>query len=190
MVAATVTAPAAPPLLTAEEYAKLPDTGVPTELVRGRVIEMNLPAPRHGEICWKVASLVGIHAESHGLGRVVVNDSGVVTGHDPDTVRGADVAFYSYARVPRGPLPAGYLDVVPELVFEVRSPTDRWSRVFAKAMEYLEAGVTVVCILDQMSERVLVCRAEEMPLTLQGDEELHLPDILGEFRVAVRRFFE
>jgi hypothetical protein len=50
--------------------------------------------------------------------------------------------------------------------------------------------VTVVCILDQMSERVLVCRAEEGPLTLQRDDELHLPDILGDFRVPVRRSFE
>ena len=87
-------------------------------------------------------------------------------------------------------MPAGYLDVVPELVFEVRSPTDRWARMLAKAGEYLDAGVSVVCILDQMSERVLVCRAEDLPITLHGEEELHLPDILGEFRVAVRRFFE
>jgi Uma2 family endonuclease len=190
MVTATAAAPPAERLLTAEEYAKLPDTGVPTELVRGRVVEMNVSAPRHGEICSKVARLVGNYADNHGLRGVVVGHSGVITGRNPDTVRGADVAYYSYTRVPRGPLPAGYLDVVPELVFEVRSPTDRWSHLFAKAGEYLEAGVTVVCILDQMSERVLVCRAEEPPLTLQRDEELHLPDVLGDFRVPVRRFFE
>ena len=99
------------------------------------------------------------------------------------------MAFYSYARLPRGPLQRGYLAVVPELVFEVRSPTDRWQRLFAKAAEYLEAGVTVVCLLDQMSERVLVCRADDLPQTLHGDDELHLPDVLGDFRVAVRRFF-
>ncbi|HKI30449.1 MAG TPA: Uma2 family endonuclease [Gemmataceae bacterium] len=177
-------------LLTAAEYAQIPDRGIPTELVRGRVIEMNVPAPRHGEICSKVDRLVGNYADDHGLGRVVINDSGVITEHNPDTVRGADVAFYSFARVPQGPLPAGYLDVVPELVFEVRSPTDRWPRLLAKAGEYLEAGVSVVCLLDQMSERVLVCRADELPWTLHGDDELHLPDILGDFRVPVRRFFE
>lgn len=190
MATAAATAISPEPLLTADDYAKLPDTGVPTELVRGRVIEMNVPAPRHGEICMRIALLVGPHVEGKGLGRLVGNDGGVVTGRNPDTVRGADVAYYSYTRVPRGPMPAGYLDVVPELVFEVRSPTDRWSRVFAKAMEYLEAGVTVVCILDELSERVLVCRAEEAPLTLQRDGELHLPDVLGDFRVPVRRFFE
>jgi len=190
MVTATAAAPTPERLLTAEEFEKLPDTGVPTELIHGRVIEMNVPAPRHGEICWKVARHVGIYAEEHGLGRIVTNDAGVVTRRDPDSVRGADAAYYSFARVPRGPMPSGYLAVVPELVFEVRSPTDRWSQLLAKAAEYLDAGVTVVCILDQMSERVLVCRAEELPITLHGDDELHLPDILGEFRVPVRRFFE
>jgi Uma2 family endonuclease len=190
MSTAATAAPVPDHLVTAEEYAKLPERGVPTELIRGRVIEMNVPAPRHGEICIRIALLIGPHVEAQGLGRLVGNDSGVRTGRNPDTVRGGDVAYYSYARMPRGPLPAGYLDVVPELVFEVRSPTDRWSRLFAKAMEYLEAGVSVVCILDQMSERVLVCRAEELPVTLHGDDELHLPDILGDFRVPVRRFFE
>ena len=87
-------------------------------------------------------------------------------------------------------LPAGYLEVVPELVFEVRSPTDRWSRLITKAGEYLEAGVTVVCLLDQVSETVQVYRADELPRTLHGEDELNWPDVLGELRVPVRRFFE
>src|SRR4051794_33294422 len=140
-----VPAAAAPPaqrLLTAAEYALRPDQGCPTELVRGRVVEMNVPAPRHGEICANVTTLINPHVRQRGLGRLVSNDGGIRTERDPDTVRGGDVAYYSYARVPQGPLPAGYLDVLPEIVFEVRSPTDRWSRLIAKAGEYLAAGVT------------------------------------------------
>jgi Uma2 family endonuclease len=177
-------------LITAEEYARLPDNGVPTELVRGKVVAGIIPAPRHGQICSRTALLVGNHVEQYGLGHVVVNDSGVVTQRDPDTVRGADVAFYSFARVPRGPFPSGYLNVVPELVFEVRSPTDRWARLLGKVSEYLEAGVTVVCVLDQQSETVHVYRNDDLPRTLHDDDELALPDVLGDFRVAVRRLFE
>lgn len=173
---------------TAEQFALLPDRGMPTELVRGRVIAMNVPAPRHGQICGKIARLLSNWVEEYDLGHFI-NDSGIITTRGPDTVRGGDVAFYSYARVPRGPLPPGYLAVVPELVFEVRSPTDRWSRVLGKASEYLDAGVSVVCALDQVSETVQVYRADELPRTLHGDDELRLPDILGEFGVAVRRFF-
>ena len=87
---------------------------------------MNMPRPRHGQICARIVYLLERFQEDHPLGHVVSNDCGVVTEHNPDTVRGADVAFYSYGRVPPGPLPRGYLTVVPELVFEVRSPTDRW----------------------------------------------------------------
>ncbi len=62
--------------------------------------------------------------------------------------------------------------------------------MLGKVGEYLEAGVAVVCVLDQVSETLHVYHAEELPRTLHGDDELTLPDILGDFRVAVRRFFE
>jgi len=185
-----VATPVTQHLLSAAEYAQLPDRGTPTELVRGRVVEMNVPAPRHGEICANITTLINPHVRGRGMGRIVSNDGGILTERDPDTVRGGDVAYYSYARVPQGPLPAGYLDVVPDLVFEVRSPTERWSRLISKAGEYLEAGVLVVCLLDQVSETVQVYRADELPRTLHADDELDLPDILGELRVPVRRFFE
>src|SRR5947208_15438512 len=106
-----MTAPVADRLLTAEEYLELPDRGIPTRLVRGRVVEMNVPAPRHGEICVNIAMLIGPHVKANKLGRLVSNDGGVITHRAPDTVRGADVAFYSYSRVPPGPLPRGYLTV-------------------------------------------------------------------------------
>lgn len=182
--------PAIQRLLSAEEYAKRPDRGIPTELVRGRVVEMKVPAPRHGEICANITTLINPHVRGQGMGRIVSNDGGILTERDPDTVRGSDVSYYSYKRVPQGPLPAGYFDVVPELVFEVRSPAERWSRLITKAGEYLEAGVSVVCLLDQVSETVQGYRADELPRTLHADDELHLPDILGELRVPVRRFFE
>jgi Uma2 family endonuclease len=177
-------------LLTAEEFRRLPDDGKPKELKRGRVILMNLPAPRHGEICGQVYYLLRRHFEDRPLGRVVCNDSGVVTEHDPDTVRGPDVAFYSYSRVPPGPIPPGYLAVVPELVFEVRSPTDRWGPILAKVAEYLEAGVTVVCVLDEMTEKCHVYRSDDSAEVFPPEQELTIADVLPEFRVAVRQFFE
>ncbi|MGH7221832.1 MAG: Uma2 family endonuclease [Gemmataceae bacterium] len=177
-------------LLTVEEYLALPDNGVPNELIRGRIVSMNLPTPRHGEICLQTAYLVRRFLDDHHLGRLVGNDSGVITQHDPDSMRGADVAFFSYSRVPPGPIPPGYLSVVPELVFEVRSSGDRWGRILAKVSEYLEAGVTVVCVLDKMTERCHVYRNEDEMQVVLPDQELTIPDVLPEFRVVVRRFFE
>jgi Uma2 family endonuclease len=177
-------------LMTAEEYLLVPDDGRPTELVRGRIVPLNMPYPRHGEICVRAVYLLCRHLEDRPLGRVVSNDSGVITERGPDTVRGADVAFYSYQRVPRGPLPRHYLDVAPELVFEVRSPSDRWAQVLAKVVEYLKAGVTLVCVLDEMTQTARVYRAEEPEQLFNADQELALPEVLPEFRVTVGQFFE
>jgi Uma2 family endonuclease len=121
---------------------------------------------------------------------LVSNNSAIITERNPDTVRGADVAFYRYRRVSRRPLPDGYLDVVLELVFEVRSPTDRWGQILAKVAEYLQAGVTVACVLDETTEKCHVYRAEGDYQIFSSEQELALPDVLPEFQVVVRRFFE
>jgi Uma2 family endonuclease len=174
---------------TAEEYLLL-DVDFPTELVRGRVVKMGVPNPRHGEICVNLTLLIGPHVKANKLGRLVSNDSGVRTERGPDTVRGADVAFWSYAAVPPGPLPKGYLDVAPELVFEVRSPNDRWSKILAKVTEYLASGVKLVCVLDPVVESLAAYQDEEFPITMHNSDEFHFPALLGELRVPVCRFFE
>jgi Uma2 family endonuclease len=177
-------------LLTAEEYLLLPDNGQPTELVRGRVVSMNVPTPRHGQICNKVGRILGNFAEEHDLGHVLSNDSGVITERGPDTVRGPDVVFYSYAKVPKGPLPDEYVPVVPDAVFEVRSHFDRWPRILAKVAELLPAGVRVVCVLDSQTERVMVYRDEDASQVFTDDQELVLPEFHPDFRVPVRRLFD
>lgn len=177
-------------LLTAEQYALLPEIGRPTELIRGRIIEMNPPGPWHGYVCGTIYFLVRTFVGGHDLGRVISNDSGVITERGPDTVRGADVCYYSFQRLPRGELQPGYVDVVPELIFEVRSQYDRWVEMLRKAAEYLNAGVLVVCLVDPPRKRVMVCEKDEMPRILGADEVLTLPTVLPGFEVLVARLFE
>src|SRR5262249_41301491 len=147
------------------------------------------PKPRHGEICGQVTYLIRRFLEDQPIGRVITNDSGVITERGPDTVRGADVAFYSYAHVAPGPLAWDYLPVPPEVVFEVRSPTDRWPSILTKVAEYLNAGVGVVCVADEATERIYVYRADANNV-VTADEELTLSELHADFRIMVRRFFE
>jgi Uma2 family endonuclease len=179
-----------PALLTAEEFAERPDPGYPEELVRGRIVPIPMPKPRHGEICSRAGRIFGNWAEDRGLGRVLSNDTGVITERGPDTVRGADVSFYSFARVPKGPLPDNYLDVAPDLVVEVLSPSDRWPKVLAKVAEYLDAGTSVVLVLVDKRRIAHLFRADGTIRMLGPDEELTIPDIFGDFQVRVGRFFE
>jgi Uma2 family endonuclease len=187
------TAPTAAPerLLTIQEYMQLPDNGVPNELVRGRVIPLTIPIPWHGFVCGKVCLLMGGFAELHDLGYPVANNAGIITERDPDSVRGADFAFYSYQRLPKGTLAKkGYLAVTPDLAVEVKSPDDRWKDILAKVAEYLNAGVAVVCVFDPGRSTVTVYHPDHPEKTYAEDETLTLPDVLPGFSVVVRRFFE
>jgi Uma2 family endonuclease len=119
-------------LMTSEDFGKRPDPGYPEELVRGRLVAMSVPDRRHGYDCGKTNLVFGNFVDERSIGRVLSNASAVITKRGPDTVRGADVAYYSYARLPRGPLASGYGLEVPELVIEVRSPSDRWREIHEK----------------------------------------------------------
>ncbi|MGH7128948.1 MAG: Uma2 family endonuclease [Planctomycetaceae bacterium] len=177
-------------LLTAEEYFRLPEDGSSTELVRGVVIPMPPTGLRHGYVCSRSGHLLQCHLDEHDIGRVFSNDAGVVTERDPDTVRGGDVLFYSYERLPKEQLPTGYADIAPDVVFEVLSPSDRWTVVLAKILEYLNAGVKAVCVLDPASETAHLYYPDRSGIVLSGEDELTLPEPLDGFRSLVRRFFE
>lgn len=183
------TAVSQPLLLSAAEFVRLPRNGSRRELVRGQIVEKPMPGNKHGYYCSKVDRLVGNHVEQCDAGRTMCNDSFVVTHRNPDTVRGTDIHFFSYERLPRGPIPDEPLDVVPELVFEVRSPSDRLIRMIAKAIEYIEAGVVVVVIVDPQVQRLMIYR-QDSTQELGIDDVLTLPDVLPGFSVPVRKFFE
>jgi Uma2 family endonuclease len=72
----------------------------------------------------------------------------------------------------------------------VRSPTDRWKAILTKVAEYLNAGVLVVCVLDSQTETLNVYRQDDPPQVLTTVDELTLPELHGDFRVAVQSFFE
>src|SRR4051794_7950702 len=71
--------------------------------------------------------------------------------------------YFSYQRVPKDSTPEKYAEVAPELVFEVKSPSDRWKEITDKAGEYLTAGTIVVCVLDPETRTVGIYTADAFP---------------------------
>jgi Uma2 family endonuclease len=175
-------------LVSAEDFAQRHERDR-LELVAGVVEEQPMPFPLHGKVCSLINYYLMGHVLTHDLGHVMGNDSFIRTRRNPDSVRGADVMFVSYARLPRGRVPAGLLDVVPELVVEVCSPSDRVGAVEAKASEYLAAGVSVVVVLDPDIASATLFRANELPVTLHNGAVLTIPDVLPGFSVPLHRLF-
>ncbi len=177
-------------LLTVEEYAEMPDDGPPTELVRGRIIELTQPTYLHGLTCLEFGSILRNWVKARQLGRVVSNDSGILTERNPDTLRGADLAYHSNARIPQGTNPGRFPAVAPEIVVEVRSPSDRWRDIRKKVAEYLAIGVLVVCVIDPELRTAWFYHQDQPDRMVGPDGDLTFPECLPDFSVPMRSLFE
>jgi Uma2 family endonuclease len=177
-----------PPAMTVEEFFKLHGNESNVDLVRGQVVRYPMPGARHGVVCVNAAALVREFVKANKLGRVLGNDTLIrITA---DTTLGADVAYISYTKLPPGPSPDGILEITPELVIEVRSPSDLWTDALGKMLDYLKVGVPVVVILDPKTESASVFRSGTRQETFEKNQTLTIPDVLPGFEVSVARFFE
>ena len=177
-------------IVTADEFMKM-DLGPGTfELVRGEVIEVPPPMPEHGRICLNSGFVLESFGRQTGYGYVICNDSAVQTERGPDTVRGADVCFYSHARWPRAEVGRSVPPVAPDLVIEVYSPGNRAGEMRAKVHEYLEAGALMVWVVHPVRKTVSVYRPDELDPAVFHEAEIleGFPELPG-FRCAVAEFF-
>ena len=180
--------PAGP--MTAEEFIRLPDTRG-RELVRGFVQEVPVPGFVHGfvhgVVCADVSARLLSFVRERDLGRVLSNDSHlqVPTSDGADTVRGMDVSFFSWNRVPRESRPVYLPPNPPELVIEVRSPSDRRGVIVQKVGEYLARGVDVVAVGDPDRPSLTVYRGDDPPDVLNADDSFVPGAFLPGFEIAV-----
>lgn len=181
-----------PKLLTAEEYLANPEfQRTRNELVKGEVVELSPPpGPLHGLICMNVGYHLGRYTRETGLGLAFSNDTAVRTTRNPDSVRGADILYYSIARLPRDQVTSGVPEIPPDVIFEVVSPNDRIREVRAKVNEYLAAGVGLVGVVDPRTRTVSLFRDNELNSVVLGEAEAlrDLPELPG-FEMAVADIF-
>ena len=175
-------------LLTGEELFALGDIGR-SELVQGELIRMSPTGHPHGYYEGNFYAALRAWVQPKKLGRVLVGEVGIYTARNPDTVRGADVAFISNERLARIQS-SSYLDVAPELVVEILSPDDRWSEVQKKLAEYFNIGGQMVWIADPSQPQVYVYRSLTEVEIIEAHQELTGGDLLPGFRILAAELFE
>jgi Uma2 family endonuclease len=178
-------------LMSYDDFLRLHGDEKLVDLVNGRVVRYPMPHAEHGYVSSNVVGVLGAFIRGNDLGRGFSCDTFIRTKIDPPSCRGADYCFVSYSKLPKGQrIPEGPLVVAPELVVEVRSPSDRPGSVNEKVDEYIAAGVAVVIVLDPETESLAVHRKDELPIRMHNGDELTLPDVLPGFAVRISQFFE
>ena len=107
----------------------------------------------------------------------------------PGTVRAPDVSFVAKDRLPAGPPPEGYVPIAHDLAVEVVSPSNRWTEVAAKVRDYLDAGTSLVWIVDPPARTVTVHWAGAAWIVRGEDDALDAEDVVPGFRIRVGSLF-
>jgi Uma2 family endonuclease len=170
-------------LMTADELLALPDDGWRYELVRGELKKMSPTSYEHGRILMRIAASLEAYASERGLGGVSGSDTGFRIARNPDTVRAPDVAFVRAERDVEMP---GFFEGAPDAAFEVVSPSDRYTEVEEKTLEWLRAGCGVVIVVDPRTKSVRIHRADG---AVSAADAIEIEDVVPGWKLPLGNVF-
>jgi Uma2 family endonuclease len=177
-----------PQILTADDLWRMPGDER-RELVKGELRTMAPAGFEHGAVIMKLSVRLAQHVSANRLGLVLGAETGFLLSRHPDTVRGADVAFVSTPRLPKGPLPTSYFPGSPDLAVEVVSPNDTLVEVEDKVDDYLAAGTRLVWVVNPRRKTVTVHRPQTAPTMLRETDTLTGDDVVPDFACPVAEIF-
>jgi Uma2 family endonuclease len=172
-------------IYTPDDLLRMPD-GKSYELDNGKLVRRSMGT----ESSWiggKLFRMLDRFCERNDSGWVLPSDASYQCFPDaPTRVRKPDVSVIKRGRLPGEQLPKGHCPIAPNLAVEVLSPRDLSSRTNKKILEFLQAGVSRVWIVDPGTHTVRIHRKDGSITELHENDELTGEDVLPGFRCRVR----
>ena len=172
---------------TFDDLLQVNECGGRYELVDGTLVEKAM-GWRESLLALALGSLLQSFVNSNNLG--------MVTGPDGFTrilgslVRGPDVAFYSWSRLPNQQLPEESVpQCVPDLAVEVLSSGNTLAEMSRKRREYFHAGVRLVWMVDPRQRTVAVYSSITEYSILDASQVLEGGDVLVGLRIELAELF-
>jgi Uma2 family endonuclease len=141
----------------------------------------------HGEIGVILAGHLFNYVYPHQLGRLFDGQTSFDMPDVPKKYR-PDIAFVKAGRLPHRV--RGLVPLAPDLAIEIVSPTDSLADVSDRAKLYLQAGVTLVWVVNPYDQEVWVYRLDRLKRALIINDKIDGEDVLPGFNLAVKALFE
>jgi Uma2 family endonuclease len=151
------------------------------ELEDGRLSIMGPSDIVSSEISSRLIAFLFAWINPRRLGRVFDSAGGFIM---PDTnVKAPDVSFVRAARLRQSPRYFG--ELVPDLVVEIKSQSDRIKSIETKVLKFIELGATVGILIDPDEETVTIYRSTGEPTVLGNGDILTLAELFPGWELPV-----
>lgn len=155
------------------------------ELHEGSIVVMGPSDIVSSEITARLIAFLFAWIEPRKLGRLFDSSGGFIL---PNTdLRAPDVSFISAERLRQSPRAFG--ELVPDLVVEIKSRTDRVKKIEAKIQMFLELGARVGILIDPDKLTVTIYRPSSEPIEFNNEDLLTIPDLFPGWELNISQLW-
>ncbi len=171
-------------LLTVEGFLALPKVKNEEyrryELWQGELVEMGETTPWHNWVREEILHALGEYLRKTGRGVALVETG---TKFDTNTLYRPDISVWDSTHWAAVALRTSPVEVVPQLVVEVKSPSNSIPELFGKASHYIRSGVQIVWVVLDDPFKVHVFDADGGRQAVLAGETLTAPAVLPGFSI-------
>ena len=151
------------------------------ELQDGNIVIMGPSDIVSSEISARLIAFLFVWIEPRKLGRLFDSSGGFILS---DTnLRAPDVSFVSAERLRQSPRAFGQL--IPDMVVEIKSKTDRLKKIEEKIEIYLALAARVGILIDPDKQTVTIYRPNSEPTLLNNEDTLTIPELFPGWELPV-----
>ncbi|EAW39018.1 Uma2 family endonuclease [Lyngbya sp. PCC 8106] len=157
--------------LTLEEFLALTETDLNYELVNGEAVPKMAPKRFHSRLTGTLYILLTEWCKNQG--EVGIEWAVVLKRNNRDWVTIPDLLYISYTRLPLERFEDEACPVPPELAIEIISPDQTFGEISEKAIDYLNAGVLRVWVVDAKAKTITIFYPDAPPQTKRNEASLN-----------------
>ena len=174
--------------ITLEEFLGLSEAEPALEYADGEVTQKVSPKGQHSGLQYSLAEWINQACQVDRTARAFPELRTTFNGRSYVP----DLAAYLWHRVPtdaNGNIANDFLEP-PDLVIEIVSPGLGVTSLTRKCLWYVRNGVRVALLVDPADFSVVAFRPDQLPVALQGDDAIELPELLPGMQLTVNELFQ
>ncbi len=176
--------------LTLQEFLALPDGDITYELIDGKAVPKMSPKRFHSRVTAALFLLLFDWNQTlENQGEVGIEWAITLKRKEKDWCPVPDLLYISHERLKDVPFADEACPIPPELVIEIISPQQSFSNLSEKAVDYLNAGVNRIWLIDSQVKKVTIFYPDTPPQTKSNNDNL-ADEILPNLILTPAQIFE